>query len=110
MALDRLGCAGERHWFTPADEPNKNLWFTADPQSIAAAKGLTGVAPFYVEQESLASPGGLQKPGKLMVTLPDNHLQIDNVPRWPCPYVWREPPLPPNLQGWSRGFASGLRG
>lgn len=67
--------SGERHWFTPADEPNKNLWFTADPQSIAAAKGLTGVAPFYVEQESPVPPGGLPKPGKLKVTLPDNHLQ-----------------------------------
>jgi surfeit locus 1 family protein len=66
---------GEHHWFTPNDEPAKNLWFTADPQSIAAAKGLSGVAPFYVEQESPAPPGGLPKPGKLMVTLPDNHLQ-----------------------------------
>ena len=66
---------GERHWFTPSDEPAKNLWFTADPQSIAAAKDLAGVAPFYVEQESPVPPGGLPKPGKLMVTLPDNHLQ-----------------------------------
>lgn len=63
------------HWFTPADQPAKNLWFTADPQSIAAAKGLAAVAPFYVEQESPIPPGGLPKPGKLMVTLPDNHLQ-----------------------------------
>jgi surfeit locus 1 family protein len=66
---------GARHWFTPADEPAKNLWFTADPQSMAAAKGLGPVAPFYVEQESPVPPGGLPKPGKLMVTLPDNHLQ-----------------------------------
>lgn len=66
---------GERHWFTPADEPAKNLWFTADPQAVAAAKGLGAVAPFYVEQESPVPPGGLPKPGKLMVTLPDNHLQ-----------------------------------
>jgi surfeit locus 1 family protein len=63
------------HWFTPADEPAKNLWFTADPQAIAAAKGLGTVAPFYVEQESPPPPGGLPKPGKLEVTLPDNHLQ-----------------------------------
>jgi surfeit locus 1 family protein len=63
------------HWFTPADEPTKNLWFTADPQSMAAAKGLGAVAPFYVEQESPVPPGGLPKPGKLVVTLPDNHLQ-----------------------------------
>jgi len=64
-----------RHWFTPDDEPAKNLWFAADPQAIAAAKGLGAVAPFYVEQESPLPPGGLPKPGKLMVTLPDNHLQ-----------------------------------
>jgi surfeit locus 1 family protein len=70
---------GARHWFTPADEPAKNLWFTADPQTMAAAKGLekspNAVAPFYVEQETPVPPGGLPKPGKLMVTLPDNHLQ-----------------------------------
>jgi surfeit locus 1 family protein len=64
-----------RHWFTPSDEPAKNLWFAADPQAMAAAKGLGAVAPFYVEQESPIPPGGLPKPGKLMVTLPDNHLQ-----------------------------------
>lgn len=65
----------EQHWFTPADEPAKNLWFSANPQSIAAAKGVGAVAPFYVEQESPVPPGGLPRPGKLMVTLPDNHLQ-----------------------------------
>jgi surfeit locus 1 family protein len=65
----------DHHWFTPGDEPAKNLWFTADPQAIAAAKGIGAVAPFYVEQESPVPPGGLPKPGKLMVTLPDNHLQ-----------------------------------
>ncbi len=64
-----------RHWFTPNDEPAHNLWFTRDPQAIAAAKGLGPVAPFYVEQESPAPPGGLPQPGKLVVKLPDNHLQ-----------------------------------
>jgi surfeit locus 1 family protein len=50
-----------------------------DPAAIAAAKGLAQgkaqVAPFYVEQESPAPPGGLPQPGKLVVSLPDNHLQ-----------------------------------
>jgi surfeit locus 1 family protein len=66
---------GARHWFTPDDAPAKNLWFTEDPQAIAAAKGIGAVAPFYVEQESPVPPGGLPQPGKLVVTLPDNHLQ-----------------------------------
>jgi surfeit locus 1 family protein len=64
-----------RHWFTPSDDPAHNLWLSRDPQSIAAAKGLGAVAPFYVEQESPVPPGGLPQPGKLVVALPDNHLQ-----------------------------------
>ena len=66
-----------RHWFTPNDDASHNLWFTRDPGSIAAAKGLgqATVAPFYVEQETPVPPGGLPQPGKLVVSLPDNHLQ-----------------------------------
>jgi surfeit locus 1 family protein len=64
-----------RHWFTPNDEPAHNLWFSRDPQAIAAVKDLGSVAPFYIEQESPAPPGGLPQPGKLAVKLPDNHLQ-----------------------------------
>ena len=65
----------ERGWFTPDDEPAKNLWFARDPAAIAAAKGIGAVAPFYVEQESPVPPGGLPQPGRLVVTLPNNHLQ-----------------------------------
>jgi surfeit locus 1 family protein len=64
-----------RHWFTPSDDPAHNLWLSRDPQSIAAAKGLGAVAPFYVEQDSPVPPGGIPQPGKLVVALPDNHLQ-----------------------------------
>jgi surfeit locus 1 family protein len=64
-----------RRWFTPNDDATHNLWFTRDPSSIAAAKGLGAVAPFYVEQETPVPPGGLPQPGKLVVSLPDNHLQ-----------------------------------
>ena len=64
-----------RHWFTPNDDAAHNLWFSRDPQAIAAAKGLGAVAPFYVEQEAPVPPGGLPQPGKLVVALPDNHLQ-----------------------------------
>jgi surfeit locus 1 family protein len=64
-----------RHWFTPNDDPAHNLWFARDPQAIAAAKRLASVAPFYVEQETPMPPGGLPRPGKIVVNLPDNHLQ-----------------------------------
>lgn len=67
----------DRHWFTPADDPAHNVWFTRDAAGIAAAKGLDAktVAPFYVEQDAPSPPGGLPQPGKLVVALPDNHLQ-----------------------------------
>lgn len=64
-----------RHWFSPADDPAHNLWFARDPRNIAAAKDIGPVAPFYVEQETPVPPGGWPQPGKLVVRLPDNHLQ-----------------------------------
>jgi surfeit locus 1 family protein len=64
-----------RHWFTPNDDAAHNLWFTRDPRAIAAAKGLGAVAPFFVEMEAPVPPGGLPSPGKIVVNLPDNHLQ-----------------------------------
>lgn len=64
-----------RHWFTPADDAAHNLWFSRDPQAIAAAKGLGAVAPLFVEMEAPAPPGGLPSPGKIVVNLPNNHLQ-----------------------------------
>jgi surfeit locus 1 family protein len=62
-------------WFTPSGEPARNLWFARDQRALAAAKGWGNVAPFYVELESPTPPGGLPQPGKLTVTLPNNHLQ-----------------------------------
>jgi surfeit locus 1 family protein len=64
-----------RGLFTPADDPKRNVWYLRDPQAIAAAKKWASTAPFYIEQESPAPPGGLPLPGKLAVNLPDNHLQ-----------------------------------
>jgi surfeit locus 1 family protein len=62
-------------WFTPAGDPARNLWFARDQLAIAAAKGWGNVAPFYVELEGPMPPGGLPQPGKLIVNLPNNHLQ-----------------------------------
>jgi surfeit locus 1 family protein len=64
-----------RGTFTPADDPNNNLWFLRDTQAIAAAKKWDTTAPFYIEQEAPVPSGGWPKPGRLVVDLPDNHLQ-----------------------------------
>jgi surfeit locus 1 family protein len=64
-----------RGLFTPADDPNSNVWYLRDPKAIAAAKKWASAAPFYIDQEAPVPPGGLPLPGKLEVRLPDNHLQ-----------------------------------
>ena len=64
-----------RGWFAPTDEPQRNLWFARDHLAIAAAKNWRDVAPFYVEQEAPAPPGGFPKPGPLSVKLRNDHLQ-----------------------------------
>lgn len=62
-----------RSVFTPADAPDRNLWFARDPDSIARAKGVS-VPVFYVEQEAPPPPGGLPRAGPLRPNLPNNHL------------------------------------
>ncbi len=64
-----------RGLFTPADEPQNNVWYIRDPKLIAAAKKWATVTPFYVEQEAPQAAGGLPRAGKLVVALPDDHLQ-----------------------------------
>jgi surfeit locus 1 family protein len=63
-----------RHWYSPADDPGHNVWYTRDPAAIGVAKGVGLVAPFYVEQETPIPPGGLPQPGKLVVQLRNPHL------------------------------------
>jgi surfeit locus 1 family protein len=65
----------KRGSFTPADDPKDNVWYLRDSDAIAASKKWLTAAPFYIDQESPAPPGGLPKPGNLQVHLPDNHLQ-----------------------------------
>jgi surfeit locus 1 family protein len=64
-----------RGTFTPADDVKDNVWYLRDLKAMAEAHHWGPVAPFYIEQESPVPPGGLPKPGKLAVELPDNHLQ-----------------------------------
>jgi surfeit locus 1 family protein len=64
-----------RGLFTPADEPNNNLWYLRDHRLMAAEKEWGAVAPFYIDAEAPQAPGGLPSVGKLVLELPNNHLQ-----------------------------------
>jgi surfeit locus 1 family protein len=63
-----------RNWFTPADEPDKNLWFTRDPAALAAHWGIEGVAPFSIDADATENPGGWPKGGATVLKIPNNHL------------------------------------
>lgn len=64
-----------RGMFAPADDVKANIFFTRDPKAMAAARGWTVDAPFYIDQELPVPPGGLPKPGRIEVKLPNNHWQ-----------------------------------
>ncbi len=49
-------------------------WFVRDQRAMAKELGWGDVAPFYIDQESPAPPGGVPKPGPLKVQLRNDHL------------------------------------
>jgi surfeit locus 1 family protein len=65
-------------WLTPHADRSKRLWFVRDHLAMAQALAWaepTRVAPFYVDLESPAPPSGIPKPGPLVVSLKNDHLQ-----------------------------------
>ena len=71
----RAALAGKARHVHANDEPQNNVWYTRDQKAISATKSWDAAGPFYVELEAPAPAGGLPKPGRLLVALPDNHLQ-----------------------------------
>jgi surfeit locus 1 family protein len=63
-----------RNLFTPADEPDNNIYFTRDPAAIAAHFGLAPTAPFVVDADAMPMPGGWPKGGTTEIDIPNNHL------------------------------------
>ena len=63
-----------RNLFTPADEPDKGLWFTRDTASIARRFGLARVAPFAIDADAAPIAGGWPRGGATALNIPNNHL------------------------------------
>lgn len=63
-----------RNLFTPADDPGKNTWFTRDPAAIGGWFHLDRVAPFTIDADASAVPGGLPQGGETVLEIPNNHL------------------------------------
>lgn len=63
-----------RNWFTPADEPDRGIFFTRDVDGIASALGLGPHAPFSIDADADAGAGALPQGGETVLAFPNNHL------------------------------------
>jgi surfeit locus 1 family protein len=59
--------------FLRSNDPAEDRWYARDVGAIAGARGLTDVAPYFID--AAASPGGNAPVGGLtVISLPNNHL------------------------------------
>ncbi|MHB2207534.1 SURF1 family protein [Methylobacterium sp. CM6257] len=60
--------------FLRSNDPKDDRWYSRDVAAIAAARGLTEVAPYFVDADATPNPGGLPVGGLTVVAFPNNHL------------------------------------
>lgn len=60
--------------FLRANDPARDSWRSRDVQAIAARRGLTNVAPFFVDADAAANPGGWPRGGLTVIRFPNSHL------------------------------------
>ncbi|WP_315755037.1 MULTISPECIES: SURF1 family protein [unclassified Bradyrhizobium] len=60
--------------FLRHNDPAGNRWYSRDVVAIAAARGLSDVAPFFVDAYATPNPGGLPIGGLTVISFPNNHL------------------------------------
>jgi surfeit locus 1 family protein len=54
----------------PADE----RWYSRDVSAIARSRGLANVAPYFIDADATANPGGLPVGGLTQIVFPNSHL------------------------------------
>lgn len=60
--------------FLRSNDPANDRWFSRDVAAIAAAKGLTNVAPYFIDADATPNPGGLPVGGLTVVAFRNSHL------------------------------------
>ncbi|KQP11353.1 Surfeit locus 1 family protein [Methylobacterium sp. Leaf99] len=60
--------------FLRSNDPAGGRWYSRDVAGIAASRGLSGAAPYFVDADATPNPGGLPVGGLTVVAFPDNHL------------------------------------
>jgi len=60
--------------FLRPNDPAAGRWYSRDVAAIAAARGLTNVAPYFVDAEAGADPKAWPRGGLTVLSFPNNHL------------------------------------
>lgn len=60
--------------FLRANDPANGRWFSRDVAAIAAERGLTDVAPYFIDADATPNPGGLPIGGLTVVAFRNSHL------------------------------------
>lgn len=61
--------------FLRKNDPGANRWYSRDVQAIGAARGLSGVAPYFIDQDAAMNrPGRYPIGGLTVISFPNNHL------------------------------------
>ncbi|TDK32264.1 SURF1 family protein [Rhizobium deserti] len=60
--------------FLRSNDPGADRWYSRDVAAIAAAKGVSDYAPFFIDADAAANPGGLPVGGLTVVKFHNSHL------------------------------------
>ena len=73
--IDGLLRVSEPHGgFLHRNDPAHGRWYSRDVAAIAAARGLTAVAPYFIDADARANPGGWPVGGLTVIAFPNSHL------------------------------------
>lgn len=60
--------------FLRANDPSADRWYSRDVEAIAKARGLTNVAPYFIDADATPNPGGFPVGGLTIVKFRNSHL------------------------------------
>ena len=60
--------------FLRNNDPTGGRWYSRDVEAIAAARGLPGPAPFFIDADATPNPGSYPRGGLTVVTFHNSHL------------------------------------
>lgn len=60
--------------FLRSNDPAAGNWYSRDVAAIAAARGFSNAAPYFIDADAAPNPGGWPKGGLTVLRFSDNHL------------------------------------